>query len=293
MRLESVDYDKQGSVSVFPVYQRKKKRGGILLKSKIVVISWWSNCLVLQSMKTVLRHSGKEDVLLVQCGKSKASRERLRRFLDERVREIHYPDDRPAEHFQVLEYLVRGPLKGEEGIWFLDHDVFLLGDARLFFQELDRKFQKNKIALFVPEGRTMTNPAFWLSPARLPENCPSFSPVPAKTSRVSRRPDVYSRQNTPQSPEYDTLVKAYEAMEKEGKASLFPLLFFPEHEHIGGLHLLTWDPRALKRLIAKDIGLKNYFQNTFSRFLAFYESCPQEWLALEDESLLKRIAQLR
>ncbi len=262
------------------------------IKSVFVIISWWSNCLALKCLNQLLLTTNDRTIYIVQNGKSKENRERFSGLLDSRVQELPYPENAPGEHYMVLEYLIKNQLQQEKGVWFLDHDAFITDNNTQFFEHSDNSFTNSQKCLFTPSQQTLTNPAFWISPARLPDNCPSLAPEPARTSKLTQRPDLYTHQKQLESPTHDTLVVAYDYLKKREMATSFPLEFFPEHHHIGGLHVLNWPVDTIISRMQSDCYFKDFLHITVKKLISFYQSCTPQWLAIEESSLLNRLSAL-
>jgi len=244
------------------------------MKSDLVVISWWSNCLGLTCLHNLVHHTENRDIYVVQAGKAAAQKERFRAHLPPSVQELPYPAHRPAEHGKVIEAVARDLLGGHEGLWFFDHDLFVFQDLEAWLGDMDRAFERSACCLCHPQptgGPSITTPAFWLSPARFPEDLPGFEPIPFRKTRVSQRPDIFQAAADLRMPEKDTLVRAREFLAARDSVREFSLRSFPRHDHLGGLYMFAGEipPPALYDWMAGRV----------ERFTAFYEACPQAWMA--------------
>jgi hypothetical protein len=258
------------------------------MRSALVVISWWSNCLGLKGLHDLARWAEDRQIYVVQVGKSAAQQARFRRHLPPGVKEVDYPATLPAEHGQVVEAVVREYLRVEDGLWFFDHDVFFYEPLAPWLAAMDRRFEASNCCLghlATGDSLSITCPAFWFSPARLPADTPNFASIPYEPMAASRRPDLYRFGADLRMPEKDTLVLAREFLAARGMSCRLDLESLPRYEHLGGLYLLAIEalPAALDDWTAGCVG----------RFTDFYAACPQEWLDIEDPALLGRLAALR
>ena len=274
------------------------------MRSALVVISWWSNCLALASLHNLVRYTRQRAMLVVQVGKPEEQKERFRAHLPPTVQELPYPAERTAEDWRVRETVARELLGEREGVWFIDHDLFVREDAEGWLEDMDCRFEGSNVCLCHPSpvrGPTITNPAFWLSPPRFPPGMPGFARLPYQEEPLASRP--YAARAAPGSdrpaalmlPEKDTLVAAREFLLERGMVCGFPLTEadrapggpapFPRFEHIGGLYTFTGDvpPLALHSWVARCV----------ARFTAFYQKCPPEWVAIEEPMLLRRLEEFQ
>lgn len=254
------------------------------MKSDLVVVSWWSNCLGLRCLQHLVEGTEGRTIYVLQVGKSETQKERFRRHLMPGVVELAYPADRPAEHCRVLEAVVGELLPGHEGLWFVDHDVFFLDPLEPWLRARDRVLGRSPCCLGYltsRERRAITMPLVWLSPRRLPAGLPGFQPLPFEPLAASRRPDLYRFAAAERIPEKDTLVRAQEFLARRGLVYRHPLRSLPRHTHLGGLYLLAFErmPGAADRWAAGCV----------ARFRSFYAGCPRAWLADEDPALLDRL----
>jgi hypothetical protein len=93
----------------------------------------------------------------------------------------------------------------------------------------------------------------------------------------------------------DTLAQVQEELDALDMTGTFPtegddsvrhfLPSFPEHLHIGGLHLYTG---PTKPPTGMPPAFYDWRCHTLMRFDAFYRDCPSEWLAIEEPELLRR-----
>ncbi|MFN2226520.1 MAG: hypothetical protein ACK2UY_09440 [Anaerolineae bacterium] len=255
------------------------------MKSDLVVVSWWSNCLALRCIEHLVAGTEGRTIYVLQVGKSEAQKARFRRHLPPGVTELAYPADRPAEHCRVLEAVVGELLPGHEGLWFVDHDVFFLDPLEPWLRARDGDLGPSPCCLgYLTSGerRAITMPLVWLSPRRLPAGVPGFQPLPFEPLPASRRPDLHRFAAAERIPEKDTLVRAEEFLAARGLVYRHPLRSLPRHSHLGGLYLLAFErlPGALDRWMA----------GCLARFQSFYAGCPPAWLADEDPVLLDRLA---
>ncbi|NWF69121.1 MAG: hypothetical protein HXY40_08545 [Chloroflexi bacterium] len=254
-----------------------------MLHSRFVIISWWSNCLALACIQRLLAHAPGRPLIVVQAGKSPQQRERLRRALPPGVQELHYPENAPAEHSRVLAAVACDYLRCESGLWFIDHDVFLQAAAADWFAAADQRFAAADTVLCVAAGarqHAITQPAFWLSPQRLPAHIACFDPIPFHSGKEAQRPDLYRFDGALRMPQKDTLVQARDDLAARGQVATYS--DFPAHQHLGGLFMfagpLDYPPQ-----------FHDWMRSTARQFLDFYATCPPHWLALEDPVLLRRV----
>jgi hypothetical protein len=270
------------------------------MKSDLVVISWWSNCLGLACLQGLATHARNRDLYVVQTGKPEEQKERFRLYLPASVKELPYPPERSGEDWRVREAVARELLADREGLWFIDHDLFVQEDCEGWLEEMDRRFDGSKVCLCHPmprRGPSITNPAFWLSPARFPAGMPSFARLPHPEDPAAHQPYA-PRQEAPPAlimPEKDTLVAAMEFLQGLDMVCGFPLSEadrlpggprpFPKHEHLGGLYTFTGavPPPALHDWAARCVG----------QFTRFYAACPPAWVDIEDPVLTARLEQFR
>jgi len=265
------------------------------IHSRIVVISWWSNCLGLTCLHRLAAHTHLRAISVVQVGKSARQRERFREHLPAGVAELPYPEAAPAEHSRVLADVALRQLRSERGVWFVDHDVFLHADWEPWLLAADEWFSASDVCLGLPRlplhVPAITQPAFWLSPARWPAPITSFDSIPFEARAESRRPDRFCHNGDLRMPVKDTLIQARDELAARGRVGYFPLDAgmaaglalppFPAHTHLGGLYLFT-GPKLPAAFDA-------WAQATVTRFTDFYSHCPAEWLVVEDPELLRRV----
>ena len=269
------------------------------IRSRIVVISWWSNCLGLSCLHRLAAHTRSRSVGVVQVGKSPGQRERFREHMPPRVAELPYPAAAPAEHSRVLADVALRQLRAERGVWFVEHDVFLHADWEPWLTAADKYFSTSEACLCLPRLPAhipaITQPAFWVSPARWPASLSSFDPIPFEAREESRRPDLLRCAGDLRMPKKDTLVQARDELVRGGHVVYFPLDAdaapgctlppFPAHTHVGGLYLFT-GPRLSAAFDA-------WTQKTVARFADYYAHCSPEWLAAEDPELLRRVREFQ
>jgi hypothetical protein len=272
---------------------------GLDIRSQIVVVSWWSNCLGLACLARLAQYASQRELIYVQVGKSKESQERFRRLAPRQARERLYPEGAPAEHSRVIQAIALGEMCAEYGVWFVDHDFLAGADMGSWLDTADELFSQFPICLCTAAGdykQAITQPLFWLSPARWPEGTPGIDPVPFQARPSARRPGLYRHRGEMQIPLKDTLVKAYEELAGKGlvgeiaggcrrRAGLPPapvrLPRLPAHTHLGGLYLLAGPvlPGAYQE----------WMRATVRKFRAFFAACPPDWLQAEDPELLGRL----
>lgn len=300
-------------------------------RSDLVVISWWSNALGLACLHSLARYAPDRKVYLVQAGKPEAQRQRFREALmrsalganvlftaavafTANVEELPYPAGASGEDWRVRETVARELLGEHQGLWFFDHDLFLQEPAEPWLADMDRRFADSDCCLCHPQpstpkpstlgrrrGPSITNPAFWLSPARFPAGMPSFARVPYRPDPVASRPydppPAPSAGAAPILPAKDTLVAVMEFLQERGQVCGFPTneadrvpggpAPFPRAEHIGGLYTFALLPALMEGDPPPD--LVAWLGRCAAQFQAFYDTCPPEWLAIEDPVLLRRI----
>jgi hypothetical protein len=268
------------------------------MRSIVIVTSWWSNCLALTCLRRLLAFAPRREICVMQGGKSDVQMGRFREFLPKDVTELLYPAHIHPDDSAMREYLARDALRDREGAWFFDHDTFLLTPAEHFFEAADARFSNSNVCLCTRSplpGAGVTQPAYWLSPLRWPEGLSSFAPVPFQPKPYSRRPDLFRHDGNLTLPGKDTLVQVREELEALKMAGTFPtegndathhfLPSFPQHIHIGGLHLYTG---ATQPHAGMPPAFFDWRRHTLMSFDAFFRNCPLEWLAIEDPELLRR-----
>ncbi len=265
------------------------------LHSPFVVISWWSNCLALTCLYYLRLLTTGRTIYVVQVGKSEEQKERFRSYLPPGVIELPYPAGAPAEHSRVVYHTAMDQLKEQRGLWFIDHDLILFGSSEPWFGAADVWLSHRDICLCLPASTSrmaITNPAFWISPQRWPDTITNFDPVPFAPNESVQRPDLYTGELELQLPEMDTLVQARDELERQGCVGYYPLhrnaapglalTPFPAHKHLGGLTLFMHQTHPA--------GFDEWTRATVLRFRQFFDTCPPEWLAVEDPELLRRVA---
>ncbi len=270
------------------------------MKSALVVISWWSNCLGLTCLHRLAQFTHNRPIYVVQVGKPEEQKERFRAYLPPGVEELPYDPDRSAEDWRVREAVARELLADREGIWFIDHDLFFQEDLEPWLEEMDRRFAESNVCLCHP-GPThrfsITNPAFWLSPLRFPPGMPSFARLPYREDPVASRPYAVRHSGELSLPDKDTLVAAQEFLQERGLVCCFPTdradlapdgpPFIPKCEHIGGLYTFTTIPQLEPQV------LRSWSMICVRSYTAFFAGCPLEWMAIEDPVLLARLEEFR
>jgi hypothetical protein len=254
--------------------------------SSIVVISWWSNCLGLYAIHKLIEHLPNSKIYVIQTGKNEDLKERFREFLPHEVKELFYPENEPAPHWKVLEFTVKNLLMREEGLWFFDHDTFLLENAETWMYKIERKLKKSKCLMCIADRkhyRSLTIPAFWISPRYLPEDMQSFSPFPEYTDPIANKPFIQIT-TIPNliMPQKDTLEIFIDGLMTKHQVLTYDLESdFPKHSHLGGLNIFVY-----RNLPAE---LKEHGMQTAKKFLQFYKECPDEWLEIEDNTIMEAI----
>jgi hypothetical protein len=272
------------------------------MRSIIVVTSWWSNCLALTCLHQLLEFAAGCEIFVIQAGKSDTQMGRFRRFLPEGITELLYPSELEPDDSAMREYLAKDVLRSRTGAWFFDHDTFLLSPADPFFEWADSLFSQSEICLCTRRplpGAGVTQPAYWLSPMRWPPGLSSFAPVPFQPRPYTRRPDLHRHDGNLTIPVKDTLVQVREELETLHMTGTFPtdgddgmphfLTSFPQHDHIGGLHLYTGPTQPLDDMPPL---YYRWRRHTLLSFDKFFRNCPQEWRAIENQELLRRHAEM-
>lgn len=268
------------------------------MRSMIIVTSWWSNCLALTCLHRLLAFAPGREIWVMQAGKSSLQMDRFRKFLPKAVTELPYPDHIGPDDSAMREYLAKDALRDRDGAWFFDHDTFLLTPADQFFEAADEHFANSNMCFCTRSprpGAGLTQPAYWLSPRRWPEGLSSFAPVPFRFKPYCRRPDLHRHDGNLRLPGKDTLVQVQEELETLNMTGTFPadaddpghhfLTSFPQHIHIGGLHLYTGPTQPLTGMPPAYF---DWRRHTLLSFDDFFRSCPREWIAIEDPELLRR-----
>lgn len=263
------------------------------MKSILVVTSWWSNCLALRCLHDLVAHTQARAIFVMQAGKSPTQMQRFREHIPTDVTELHYPEHLAADDSRMREYLALTVLRDEMGAWFIDHDTFFHEACEPWLRRADRTFAQSNHCLCIGlprEGGGITQPAYWLSPARWPEGLSSFDPIPFWEKALSRRPDLHYHSGDLIMPQKDTLVQVRDELAIRGLVGSFPLTHeaasrhvlppFPVHTHIGGIYLYTGP--------VLDSRFEAWMRYTVKQFDRFFASCPPEWLAVEEPELLRR-----
>ena len=249
----------------------------------------------LSCIGSIQKYAPKAPLAVVQVGKSREQKDKFRGLLPGGIREITFPHDMPCQHHQVLEHLIKGELATLPGVWFFDHDAFLGEEADDFFKRTDIALANSKICLLTPNsGGSLTQPAFWISPARLAHDLPSLAPQPERNLQSSQTPCLLNSSVTPKVPTHDTLELAWQELAPLGRASSYPLEFFPKHVHLGGLHALTWADRLYDAGFNEPLTeFQSFLKKTVIQLANFFDHCPDEWVRIEEPNLMKRLAMLR
>lgn len=256
------------------------------MRSELVVVSWWANCLALRCLHCLVAATEKRQIHFVQVGKSSEQRERFRRLVPAETNELEYDEELAGEHSKVLAHLVNGALRDSLGVWFVDHDLFFTSGTEEWLSRLDARLGDSRVCLARkhPSGPAITSPLLWISPRRLPSSIPSFDPVPFRASRASRRPDLYLARASPRMPTQDTLVAVELHLRAQGLAQTFDEAELPEHQHLGGLYALALDR-------AQELP-QEWLRASVVRHRDFLESCPSTWQRAEDPALVRRLREL-
>jgi len=268
------------------------------MKSDLVVISWWSNCLGLACLHNLATYTRNRNIYVVQVGKTEQQKERFRPHLPPGIEELPYPPDRSAEDWRVREAVARELLGDHAGLWFIDHDLFVQENWDDWLDDMDRRFDPSNVCLChsTPRrGPSITNPAYWLSPVRFPPGMPSFASVPFHENPVASQPYAMRQKMELVMPEKDTLIAAMEFLEERDMVNGFPLIErdqvdggpapFPHYEHLGGLYTFTGE--------AEHELLRDWIAHCVHEFTAFYAACPPEWLDVEDPVLMERLQEFQ
>lgn len=272
------------------------------IKSDLVVISWWSNCLGLACLHALVKQAPGRTIYVIQVGKPEDSKARFRAHLPPAVHELPYPSDGSGEDWRVRQTVACNILADRKGLWFIDHDLIIQEDCTAWLDDMDRRLSQSNACLCHPipvRGPSITNPAFWLSPARFPPDLPSFARVPYREDPVATRPYALRHSSTALiMPGKDTLVVAMEFLRERGMTAGFPLTEqdqtpdgpppFPRFEHLGGLYTFTGGVYA-----GQPPSLREWMARCVDQFSTFYNTCPQAWIDDEDPVLLQRIEEFR
>jgi len=263
------------------------------MKSKIVVISWWSNCLGLECLNRLCQYASERDIFVIQVGKQEHVKRSFRNYIPDKVMEIVLPENQNEEHWAVCEWIVRHELTHEKGLWFFDHDLFLLESYNKWLKEMDFYLFSNRLVLAHTtenEKLSITNPLFWISPSRLPKLAPGFSPIPSPENKTIAKTPYEVEDTVPilQRPEKDTLVACSEFLKNIGLAthlnirkSKKELPQLPFFHHMGGLYLLALN--KFPKFLEKDV---QQLKNELNKIL---NACPAEWLKSEDNVLINKL----
>jgi hypothetical protein len=268
---------------------------------RILVISWWSNCLALTSIARLLAHAPGIPVSVIHVGKPERQKELFRRAQSPGVDELPYPEQRPGEHGAVLDYVLAAFRDRPEPLFCMDHDVFLEEQCDSWFERTAALHLELGHCLATPgsaEQASRTSPAFLLVPHLVPRETPSFLPIPPRHSAAARAPYAHRRQGRPVRPVKDTLVEACDYLDAHGlratlgASSESPAqLSFPRHTHVGGLHALAAPP--LEPGAPMHPAYLSHLREAFRNLDAFYAGCSDEFRNLEEPVLLERLDELR
>lgn len=259
------------------------------MRSAIVIISWWANCLALRCLQHLTPRPAAADLFVLHVGKPAHQRDAFRRLAPD-VTELPYPPDAPADHCRVIAFVARRALRNYDSVLFLDHDVFLDGDLGEWLTAAEHRLRARGCLLAVPDGRraSLTSPAFWLAPAHWPDDL-SFDPQPFTPCPEARHPGRVVSAAPLRLPGQDTLFVARDALGPLGRVAVYPtappageLPPFPAHEHLGGLYLFS--------LGCVPPGALAWARDVTGRFVRFFDDCPPAWLDAEDPVLPARLA---
>lgn len=257
------------------------------INSAVVVISWWSNCLGLTCLHYLVEHTQQREIYVVQAGKSAEQKARFSRRLPPGVHELHYANNLPGEHCRIVETVARNLLNHCNGLWFFDHDAFILDDLESWLAQIDKHLEATACCLAHRQqtGPALTSPIFWLSPTRFPVGMPGFEPIPFKATKTALRPDLFRAPAELSMPEKDTLVAAREFLLARNMVYEFPLQSFPRHTHLGGLYMFAGEilPPSFNQ----------WMRERVEKFTAFYAGCPPAWVAEEDTVLLHQLQEFQ
>jgi hypothetical protein len=260
----------------------------------IVVISWWSNCLGLACLESLVNCAPGRRIIVVQTGKSAEQKRRFTELLPRGVEEFDYPEGRSGAHCKVLSYIIHEQLRTTDGAWFFDHDLFLHTPVSDWLDTVAEGARAAGRHLCLPRGTraaSITEPAFWIRPTAIPNL--SFDPVPFLDHACFSRPDTHRFDGEMAVPVKDTMMEVRDALASEGRVAYFPMRAgaaeaespspFPRHMHLGGLSLFA-GPILPKDSIP-------WMRDTVDRFARFFDSCPPRWLEAEDAVLRQRHAE--
>lgn len=261
------------------------------MKSDIVVISWWSNCLGLKCIHNLCQNSSDRKVFVVQTGKQEHLKDAFRKFLPQTVTELFLPPGYSNEHWSVCEWLVKSELSDKEGVWFIDHDLIIYESMNDWLNTMEYVFKEDRI-LFAhnvnnPAG-SVTSPLFWISPKLIPKGAPDFAPVPQSTDKeVFLKPfKLFDPLTGLKIPVKDTMVIFADFLRQTNSVKAYDIYgcspaTFPKFEHPGGLPILVYSNLP-------DFLLK-YAKSLVRNLSGIFNTCPEEWLDIEDPVLLRQI----
>lgn len=272
-------------------------------KSPIVVISWWSNCLALECLQRLTQFTRDRKIFLVQVGKSDEQKWKMRQVLPPCIVELDYPPDSPAEHSRIIRHIVKESLSQETGLWFFDHDLFLLEAIENWLHQVETEIERSYRILVLPQHEkktpSITIPLFWISPKRWPGDLEGFDPVPFNPQLSAIQPYQISAELTLRLPRMDTLEEACGILENDQRVAFFPMYkqlggpfpSFPAYQHLGGLNLFS---NSTSHSISElNPNLQNWICKTTQIFSKFFTECPEDWLEIEDPALLNRLSEYR
>jgi len=251
------------------------------VRSDLIVVSWWSNCLGLKCLDALAGFVDLRTIHVLQVGKSEEQKQVFRQRMPAQVVELDYPPDLSHQHSVVIETVVRDLLPDSDGLWFLDHDWFVHENPEPWLAKMDRKLSRRNRCLChrrSSRSTSITTPAFWLAPSRLPADVPSFHPTAGPADSAGAGPVL-------RIPEYDTLILAMQHLRKRRLVATYSRRSMPACTHLGGLSMLTTG--------IPPVAYQPWFRAFVGRFADFFDGCSDDWLATEDPALLRRLKEFR
>jgi hypothetical protein len=267
---------------------------------RILVISWWSNCLALTCIARLFQHAPGISISVIHVGKPERQKELFRSAQPPGVDELPYPEQRPGEHGAVLDYVLAALRDRRDPLFCIDHDVFVEERCASWFERTAALHEEQGHCLATPGGAEQashTSPGFLLVPHLVPRETPSFLPVPPRHSPAARAPYAHRRDGAPVRPVKDTLAEACEYLEARGLRGTLgavaesPERFsFPRHTHVGGLHALA--APVLEAGAVAEPAYLSHLLRALRNLAAFYAGCSDEFRKLEEPVLLERLDEL-
>ncbi len=269
-----------------------------MMKSDLVVISWWSNCLALYCLQQLARYVHGRRVYVVQVGKSEEQKRLFRYYMPSDLVELSYEEGRGEWDWVVRETVGRELLASVEGLWFVDHDFFLLEDGSAWWDEMDRRLEGPAFCLAHAErelGQSVTDPLFWISPRRLPTDIPGFAPLAADPGTLSDPSRGNPGSGATGVPRWETMAYMAHALRARKQVLTFPVggnttvdggpPALPKHQHLGGLYMFLH--QSLPEELAER--MSSYRE----AYRSFYKGCPPQWRSIEDPRLKERLRRHR